>query len=76
MEKYYFTDDGSYGFISDESIFDTSKWTLADWTEIEECSDSERQFVARGIANKYQTRPSAVFAFSNEQLDAERNASN
>lgn len=53
-EKYYFSNDGSYGLWQEESIItDTSQWTLADWTEIENCYDHERAFVARGIINKY-----------------------
>lgn len=54
MELYYFNTDGSYGMYDDHNeIFNTEKWTLADWEEVENCTDSERTFVARGIANKY-----------------------
>jgi len=54
MELYYFNTDGSYGLYDDQNeIFNTEKWTLSDWEEIENSTDSERTFVARGIANKY-----------------------
>lgn len=55
VDNYYFHEDGSYGWLTEHSVItDTSKWTLADWTEIEECHDSERAFIARGIASKYK----------------------
>ena len=51
---YYFAVDGSYGWLEPGSVIaPTDKWTIADWQEGEDCSDSERAFVARGIANKY-----------------------
>lgn len=54
MATYYFTDEGNYGYLTESSVIcDTSKWTMADWEEVERCLDSERAFVARGIANKY-----------------------
>lgn len=54
MSKYYFAEDGSYGWAgNDPLLFDTEGWTLADWEEIENCLDSERAFVARGVASKY-----------------------
>jgi hypothetical protein len=54
MELYYFNTDGSYGLYDDLHLtFNTEKWTLADWLEVENCLDIERQFVARGIAEKY-----------------------
>lgn len=53
-ETYYFAVDGSYGWLEEGSVIaPTNKWTLADWQTVEEASDSERAFVARGIANKY-----------------------
>lgn len=53
-ELYYFAVDGSYGWFEAGSVLtETGKWTLSDWEEIENCLDSERAFVARGIANKY-----------------------
>lgn len=56
-ESYYFAADGSYGLLEAGSIITpTDKWTLADWTEIEECHDSERAFIARGIAGKYYSK--------------------
>jgi hypothetical protein len=52
--EYYFATDGSYGLIEDGfTIANTSLWTMADWQEVEDCSDSERAFIARGISNKY-----------------------
>jgi hypothetical protein len=54
MDTYYFTSEGSYGLLDDSSVVcDTSSWTLADWEQIENCTDNERSFVARGIVNKY-----------------------
>jgi len=54
MATYYFTEDGNYGYLSEYSVLcDTDKWTMADWNEVENCLDSERAFVARGIASKY-----------------------
>lgn len=52
-EPYYFTADGSYGWISPDSVMETEHWVMSDWEEIENCTDSERAFVARGIASKY-----------------------
>jgi hypothetical protein len=53
-DTYYFAVDGSYGWLEEGSIVcPTGKWTLADWQEVEEASNSERAFVVRGIANKY-----------------------
>lgn len=53
-DTYYFAHDGSYGLWEDGSILtDTSQWTIHDWEEIENCTDSERSFVARGIISKY-----------------------
>ena len=58
-ETYYFAVDGSYGWLEEGSLIcPTDKWTLADWQAIEEASDSERAFIARGIANKYYPEPS------------------
>lgn len=55
MDKYYFASDGSYGLLDEASVIAyTDDWTLADWEEIESCTDSERAFVARGIFAKYQ----------------------
>lgn len=54
VSTYYFAQDGSYGWLEPGSVIaNTEEWTLADWEEIEESSDSERAFTARGIANKY-----------------------
>lgn len=54
MEKYYFAQDGSYGLWEPDSILvETDQWTMADWEEIENCSDSERTFIVRGIVDKY-----------------------
>jgi hypothetical protein len=54
MATYYFADEGNYGYLSESSIVcDTSNWTMADWQEVENCTDNERSFIARGIANKY-----------------------
>lgn len=54
MATYYFTDEGNYGYLNDSSVVcDTSEWTMADWEEVENCTDNERSFIARGIANKY-----------------------
>lgn len=54
-DTYYFAVDGSYGWLEEGSIIaDTSEWTLADWQEVEDSSDMERAFIARGIANKYK----------------------
>lgn len=51
---YFFNQDGAYGAYDDyHEVFNTEKWTLSDWEEIENCLSSERTFVARGIANKY-----------------------
>lgn len=54
-DKYYFASDGSYGLLDEGSVIAyTDNWTLHDWTEIEECMDSERAFIARGIFRKHQ----------------------
>lgn len=54
IERYYFSMDGSYGLWQEGSVLtDVSQWTMADWVEIENCTDHERAFVARGIVNKY-----------------------
>lgn len=54
IERYYFSVDGSYGLWEEGSVLtDVSQWTMNDWVEIENCTDSERAFVARGIASKY-----------------------
>ena len=54
-DKYYFASDGSYGLLDEGSVIAyTDNWTLADWEQIENSTDSERAFVARGIFNKYQ----------------------
>ena len=54
-ETYYFAMDGSYGWLEPGSVISpTSEWTLADWLEVEDASDSERAFIARGIASKYR----------------------
>jgi len=51
---YYFTDDGTYGYWGEQNILcDTDQWTMADWEEVENCMDSERVFVVRGIVSKY-----------------------
>ena len=55
MAKYYFTSEGSYGLLDEGSVIAyTDDWTLADWEEIENCTDSERAFIARGIFAKHQ----------------------
>ena len=55
MEKYYFASDGSYGLLDEGSVIAyTDDWTLAEWQEIENASDSERAFIARGIFAKHQ----------------------
>lgn len=55
MDKYYFASDGSYGLLDEGSVIAyTDNWTLADWEEIENSTDSERAFIARGIFSKYQ----------------------
>ena len=55
MEKYYFAMDGSYGLLEEGSVIAyTDDWTLAEWQEIEDASDSERAFIARGIFAKHQ----------------------
>lgn len=52
--KYYFSTDGSFGIIEDGFVItDTDEWTMADWEEVENCTDSERAFIVRGIAGKY-----------------------
>jgi len=54
LEKFYFAQDGSYGVWDDGSILvETDSWTASDWENVENCSDSERTFVVRGIVNKY-----------------------
>lgn len=54
---YYFAVDGSYGWLEPGSVVaDTERWRLEDWEEIENCTDSERAFVARGIFAKYQRK--------------------
>lgn len=52
-DMYYFTDEGSYGSLQDGIVTDVTLWTASDWEEIDDCSDSERTFVVRGIVNKY-----------------------
>ena len=55
MDKYYFAMDGSYGLLEEGSVIAyTDDWTIADWEEIENCTDSERAFIARGIFAKHQ----------------------
>lgn len=55
MDKYYFAMDGSYGLLEEGSVIAyTDDWTLAEWQEIEDASDSERAFIARGIFAKHQ----------------------
>lgn len=54
-DKYYFASDGSYGLLDEGSVIAyTDSWTLTDWQEVEDASDSERAFIARGIFAKYQ----------------------
>jgi hypothetical protein len=54
VDSYYFNVDGSYGWLGEGSLVtDTGQWTLTDWEQVENCTDSERAFIARGIANKY-----------------------
>jgi hypothetical protein len=56
-EIYYFAGDGSYGLVDDRTcIIETSLWTMNDWLEVENSTDSDRSFVARGIENKYLKR--------------------
>ena len=82
-DKYYFASDGSYGLLDEGSVIAyTDNWTLAEWQEIENATDSERAFIARGIFAKYHEesiaelrRLGGYFEFSNEQLESERNAS-
>lgn len=82
-ERYYFASDGSYGLLDEGSVIAyTDKWTLAEWQEVEDASDSERAFIARGIFAKYQKESleelrklGGYFNFSHEELEAERNAS-
>jgi hypothetical protein len=82
-DKYYFASDGSYGLLDEGSVIAyTDNWTLAEWQEIENASDSERAFIARGIFSKYQResveqlrRLGGYFDFSHEEIEAERNAS-
>lgn len=51
---YYFATDGSYGWLEPGSVIaDTERWRLGDWVAVEEATDSERAFVARGIVSKY-----------------------
>ena len=52
-DMYYFADEGSYGSLDGGIVTDVTLWTANDWEEIDACSDKERAFVARGIANKY-----------------------
>ena len=82
-DKYYFATDGSYGLLDEGSVIAyTDDWTLAEWQEIEDASDSERAFIARGIFHKHQKESllelqklGGYFDFSHEYLGAERNAS-
>jgi hypothetical protein len=50
---HYFTTDGTYG-ADIPLVVDTTKWTEDDWREIEDCSDSERLWVALEISKKYK----------------------
>ena len=49
-DLYMFSMDGSYSSI-DHNIFfvDTSGWSFADWDLVENATDSERAFIARGL---------------------------
>lgn len=77
-DKYYFSTDGSYGLLEDGSVIAyTDHWTLSEWEEIENASDSERAFIARGIFAKHQSKSvdelvklGGYFNFSNEEMES------
>ena len=50
--KYYFTADGSFGPLDNDSLVDVKNFTKTDWQRIEECSDSCRQQLAQFIEEK------------------------
>jgi hypothetical protein len=50
MATYYFTEEGSYGAADSVAILDTTKWTAADWQEIDAAADSDRLGIALSIA--------------------------
>ena len=52
MSNTFFSIDGSYGSATNILVVDTSSWTEADWTLIEEASDSERLEVAHNLTFK------------------------
>jgi hypothetical protein len=49
----YFATDGSFGDASELEILDVSKWSEADWNEIQDEADEYRIATARLIAQRY-----------------------
>ena len=50
MNTHYFTKDGNYGDADGATMFDTTKWTAAQWQAIEDASNQNRFEVAKEIA--------------------------
>jgi len=50
--KFYFTADGSFGPLENDSIVDVKNFTKTDWERIEQCCDSQRQELAQFIEEK------------------------
>jgi hypothetical protein len=49
----YFATDGSFGDASELEILDVSKWSEADWNEVQDEADEYRIATARLIAQRY-----------------------
>ena len=49
----YFATDGSFGSAEDLEIIDVSKWTEADWEEVQDEIDEYRISTARSIAQRH-----------------------
>jgi predicted amidohydrolase YtcJ len=52
-DLYYFAEEGSWGSLENGIVADVTLWTAQDFEEVDNCSDSERTFVVRGIVDKY-----------------------
>lgn len=53
-EVFVFKPDGSYTYLPPGSlIVNAASWNISDWSEVENCLDSERTFIVRGLIGKY-----------------------
>ena len=64
----YFATDGSFGDASDLEILDVSKWTEADWSELQDETDEYRISTARLIAQRYASDAVLDSAYVNGDL--------